>query len=347
MNCPFCHCANAATSRACRVCGAPLNVVKPEVAPLSVISTPVELARQSFDENAAPLISASFLPAENPTICLVRENGVVQMWDAQSDELSSFSIGRRLRKLSPICCALSSSNFIATGHQNGLVRWHDFGGREWKSPSSHIGRVLSLAANPTHLYSGGSDGVIWATALDDNRKAQSCAIIEGLGALTTFAASPDASLIAVGCDDGAVELWRVNADKTMAKLDWTRRGHDSPIRSLSFSPNGQMIVSRDKVGNLCLWAAQTSYQLPLPPQAQCSHAAPAFSRDNQLLALANAKNGVAIFDVAPGTLVCELPPLGEAITHLAFAMGAAWLLVAGAREVVIWEICVETQIYRV
>lgn len=336
MNCPFCHCANAATSRACRVCGAPLRAEKPKIAPISPTPTPVELARQSFEENASPLVNASFLPDENPRVCLMRENGIVQFWNAQSDELSSFSVGRLFRKTSPLCCALATADFVATGHQNGLVRQHNFDGRERKSPAPHVGRVLVLAINATHFYSGGSDGVIWATALSD-KKAKSCALLEGLGALATFAVSPDATLIAVGCDDGDVGLWRVNVEQTAAKLDWTRRGHNLPIGSLLFSPNGQMIVSRDKNGNLCLWAAQTSYQLPLAPQAQCSHAAPAFSSDNRWLALANAKNGVAIFDVALGTLLHELPPFSEAITHLAFATKAAWLLVAGAREIAIWK----------
>ena len=336
MNCPFCHSPQAATSRACRVCGAPLRVAKPKIAPISIAPIPLEIARQTFDESAVKLVGANFLRDENPRVCLVRANGVVQLRNVENGEISSFSVARMFRKFSPLCWALAARGFVATGHQNGAVRWHDFDGREQKSPASHVGRVLALAMNATHFYSGGSDGVIWATALETREKSR--ALLEGLGAMTTFAAAPDATLIAVGCDDGAVQLWRANADKTSFQLDWTRRGHHAPIASLSFSANGQMLISRDKNGALGLWAAQTSYQLPLASGAQCSRAAPAFAGDNRYLAIAGANNGVSIFDVALGTLICEIAPMDEPITHLAFATEATWLLAAGAREIAVWKI---------
>ena len=339
MNCPFCQHANAATARACRVCGAPLGAPKPVIAPVAVVApTPTfsEIARQTFDENPAELVSASFLPGENSAVCLIRKSGVVQLWDAQSNELSSFSVERRFGKSSPLCCALATANFVAIGRENGEVRWHDWNGRARKSPTAHVGRVLSLAANETHFYSGGSDGVIFSSEMGA-KKMKSRAIIEGLGAMTTFAAAPDARSIAVGRDDGAIELWRVNAEHSAAKLDWTRRSHQAPLASLLFSANGQSLVSRDKMGALCLWAAQTSYQLPLAPRAASSHGAPALACDNRLLALCDAR-GVSVFDVAPGTLFCELPSFGEAVTHLAFATEAPWLLVAGARQIAVWEI---------
>ena len=303
------------------------------VAPVAV--APVEIARQIFDEKLSPLVNADFACDENPRVCLVRANGVVQLWDAENGEISSFSVARMFRKTSPLCCALAARDCVATGHRNGAVRWHDLSGRERKSPASHVGRVLALAMNATHFYSGGSDGVIWATAFETREKSR--ALLEGLGAMTTFAVAPDGYSIAVGCDDGAVQLWRVNADKTSFQLDWTRRGHHAPIHSLSFSANGQMLISRDKNGALCLWAAQTSYQLPLPPGAPCSHVAPAFSSDNRFLAIAGANNEVSIYDVALGTLICELP-FGDPIAHLAFATEATWLLVAGAREIAVWKI---------
>lgn len=337
MNCPFCQHANAATARACRVCGGPLRAAQPKIASIPIVAAPRLLAHQTFAENVAPLVAASFVSNENPRVCLVRADSAFQLWNAQSNEISLFSLTRLFHKSSLICCALATANFVVTGHENGRVRWHNFAGREGKSPSSHVGRVLALAANATHFYSGGSDGVICVTELCD-KKAKSCALLEGLAAMATFAVSPNATSIAVGYDDGAVGLWRVNGEQTAAKLDWTRRGHNAPIRSLAFSPNGQMIVSGDKNSGLCLWAAQTSYQLPLSPGARSSHAAPAFSGDSRLLALANAKNSVAIFDVALGTLLNELPQSGEEITHFAFAPGAPWLLVAGAREIAIWSI---------
>ena len=339
MNCPFCHSPQAATSRACRVCGGPLRAEKPKIAPIPVFApkpNPVELARRVFDVSSGALSFAGFSVHEIPRVVFGNAYGDIHEWNLETGTQRRISTGRLFRKANLVCCATLANNLVALGHQTGEVRWHALGGRVRKNPASHVGRVLALASNVTHLYSGGNDGVIWATEIDD-RKSRSRALLDGLGAMTTFAVSPDASSVAVGCDDGAVELWRFDADEAAFQLDWTRREHSAPIESLAFSPNGQMIISRDRNRALSLWAAQTSYQLPLPSGAQSSHVAPAFSSDNQLLALSE-RSGVAIFDVALGSLLHQLPSSAEEITHLSFASRATWLLLASAREIAVWNI---------
>ena len=356
MTCPFCHSANAATARACRVCGGPLqksNVpTKVAVAPIvpkipvfpiisAVAPAPTLLARQTFDEKSAPIVNAGFLPDENAVIWLARADGVVQLWNADNDEQFAFSIGRLFRKTSPVCCAIWACNFIATGHHNGEVRLHALDGKETRKPSPHVGRVLALAATSAHLYSGGSDGVVWQTPLTGAKtRGKSAAWLEGLGAMTTLAIAPDEKSLAVGCDEGAVQLWRLNDnDETPAPaLDWSRSGHAAPVQSLLFSPNGHMILSRDAEGELCLWAAQTSYQLPLPVGARSSHAAPVFSGDSRCLALASAANGIDVFDIATEKTVFTLSPLIGKTQALAFAPDGTTMLVASAREVAIWKI---------
>ncbi len=353
MKCPFCQSANAATARACQVCGGPLHkasappnvAVASDVRVFPVISTvappPTLLARQIFDEKSAPIVNAGFLPDEKTIIWLARADGVVQLWNADNDENLAFSIGRLFRKNSPVCCATVAQNFIATGHKNGEVRLHALNGNEARKPSPHVGCVLALAATIVHLYSGGNDGVVWQTVLSDTKsRGKSAAWLEGLGAMTTLAIAPDEKSLAVGCDEGAVQLWRLNDndDAPAPCLDWSRSGHAEPLRSLLFSPNGNMILSRDTEGKLCLWAAQTSYQLPLPPGARSSHVAPAFSGDSRWLALANAENGADVFDIATEKLVCTLPSLNGKMHVLDFSADGKAVLVANAREVAIWKI---------
>ena len=348
MQCPFCQSANAATARACRVCGGALResnappkpAVEPDIPIFPVASALTILARQTFDEKSAHLVDAGFVPDENALIWLARADGVVQLWNAHNDEKFTFCIGRLFRKSSPICCATLAQNTIATGHQNGEVRLHRFDGNEARKPSPHVGPVLALSATSAHLYSGGSDGVVWQTPLPDEKsRGKSAAWLEGLGAMTTLAMAPDEKSLAVGCDDGAVGLWRLNDNDEAASpsLDWTRSGHGAPIQSLLYSPNGNMILSRDVEGQLCLWAAQTSYQLPLAPGARCSHAAPAFSADSRFLAIGNANNGVDIFDIATEKSLYTLPSPGE-IQALAFSSEGKFILVAGEREIAIWKI---------
>ena len=375
MMCPFCQCANPSSARICRVCAGPLHAKTPPiavapiavapiavapvavapvavapiaVAPIAVAPDITEVARRNFDVGALPLVHASFFLDENSRVCLICAYGTVRLWDAQTNELREVLAKRRFRKSGAISCALVAPDFVAMGAETGEVRWHALVGRERKKPASHVGRVLALAASATHFYSGGSDGVIWATQWDD-KKSKSRALIEGLGALRTFAVSPDAqagaTLVAVGCDDGAVQLWRPNDEQTAMRLDWTRSGHAAPLEFVLFSPNGHMILSRDAAGHLCLWAAQTSYQLPLAPGAQSSQIAPAFSPDSRYLAVLNAENNVEIWDIATEKRRHVLPASSEKTRFLAFAStskspnsASTSMLVAGEREIAIWKV---------
>ncbi len=46
---------------------------------------------------------------------------------------------------------------------------------------------------------------------------------------------------------------------TTRRLDWTRCQGAAPFRSLAFSPDGDLVVSRSASDRVGLWAAQTSY----------------------------------------------------------------------------------------
>ena len=366
MPCPFCDSANPRETTACRACGGPLRAAvtsapRPpvKVTPVPIMSAPVTvpksapvlLARKMWDKTP-PIVSVGFCADDKPTIALALENGTVQLWDAQADKCASFG-GRSFGKPAPVCCAAFALGLAAMGHENGKVRLQtlETNGKRgaWKprtlgSPAPHLGRVLALALAPNRLYSGGSDGVILATPLPDGHSKSrrgSRVLLDGLGAMTTLAVSPDGALLAVGGDDGAVRMWHLaKDDEAPPRLDWTSRRHTAPLRSLSFSPNGAMILGRSDGGGLGLWAAQTNYPLPLAPAAEQSRVAPVFAADNRWLALVNASNGVDVFDVGMETLLFQLPPLDEATRALAFSPGAdaTMLAVAGAREVTVWRI---------
>ncbi len=370
MPCPFCHSPTARDAKVCRVCGGPLRATgaanagaptpktpaSPVLAlplivtvPAPVAAAPVLLARKMLDENTPRIASVGFCGGQNPTIGLALETGAIQLWDAHSD-VSTFCGARIFRKPGPVCCAAFAPNLVATGHECGQVRLHaldckngDWKGRVLKSPAPHLGRVLALAITPTQLYSGGSDGAIAVTTVcagERLKRGQSRVLLDGLSAMTTWALSPDGASLAVGGDNGAVQLWRLEADETPPRLDWTSRKLGAPVRSLAFSPNGAMLIGRSAEGRLCLWAVQSGYPLPLAPRAQNSAVAPVFAADSRLLALVNVRGGVDIVDVGMDALLHELPPLGETARFVAFAPdeSATLLVVAGAREAGVWQI---------
>ena len=348
MRCPFCEATNAQNARACRVCGAPLRAPS-QPAPI-VMAAPVAqnvvVARRTFDEKTPRIAFAEFFSSGNLSLCLVLENGDFRLWNIETDEISVFSSAKFFRKPNLVSCAALclQNHAMATGHQNGEVNWRTLQTGKKRRASeipSHRGRVLALAATKTELFSGASDGVITVTNFPDDptKPTKTRILFDGLGQMTTLAVSPDGAWLAVGGDDRTIQMWRLEKNAP-PKRDWTSQ-NATPLDTLRFSPNGQMLVSRARDGGLDLWAAQSGYPLPLA-LAQKSAIAPVFAGDSRLLALVNAHNEVEIFDSWTGDLRHTLPT-SRAVRNLAFAPvededSTTLLAIAGERAVEVWEI---------
>lgn len=335
---------------------APVPLIIPEVPP----AKPVIFARRSREKGAPTIVTTLFLGEENDSHpLLVLENGELQFWDVQRDELHPVSTRRTLRKPALTTAAAVSSQWemVATGHESGQVRlqWLElrgeragWKGRAWEMVEAHRGCVLSLAIVKTRLYSAGTDGAVVLTNWPDapNTTAAdmgSQVVLDGLGALSCLAVSPDGRRLALGADDGQVQMWHLSEDGTQARLDWTSRKDSSRVKSLMFAPNGNMLLSCNRQGDLCLWAAQTGHRLQRMVQPD-DLIFPAFACDSRLLAHAKGSEGISISDAWTGTLRYTLPPVPGGVQTLGFSpametdAGETILIVAGSQQILAWKV---------
>lgn len=340
---------------------APLAAISPikTVAP----AAPILLARRALEKNAPRIVSVLFLTGEDDSTypLFVGENGALQLWDVQHDALHFLPRRRRFLPPSLLTCAAHAPQcgVIATGDEAGQIHLQrlefDSTRTQWKvrtleSIEAHRGRVLSLGMAGNRLLSAGSDGAVVLTNLPDaadGKTAASCnsqVILDGLGALSALALSPGGAWFSLGGDDGRVQMWRLAEQGTQPHFEWTIRKAHSPLKTLLFAPNGQMLMSCHSSGPFRLWAAQTGHELQLLSSNEASAAAPAFASDSRLLALPDVEKGIHLFDAWTGVLRHLLPAVLGGAQTVAFspatetAARETLLVIAGSQEIVAWKV---------
>jgi WD40 repeat protein len=121
------------------------------------------------------------------------------------------------------------------------------GTERWSVVLGSIGSVLAWSGDVIAVAAGGnvelraaSDGAVRATA-------------SGVGSEgvvpSTLALSPDASLLAVALDDGAVLL----IDAAHGAVRWRVAAHRGPATSLAFHPSGRELASAGADGTVLVW----------------------------------------------------------------------------------------------
>jgi WD40 repeat protein len=120
----------------------------------------------------------------------------------------------------------------------------------------HSSYVLGLAANDRFAVSGSYDRKLVWWDLDSRRPVRT---VEGAHEkwIRNLALSPDGRILASVADDMVCRLWDADEGKLLREL----RGHQpitpndfpSMLFSCSFSPDGKLLATADKIGHIVVW----------------------------------------------------------------------------------------------
>jgi WD40 repeat protein len=228
---------------------------------------------------------------------------------------------------------------------------------EPKELYAHESYVTSVALAGTTLVSGGYDGKLTWFDTEDGKKVRT------LGAhakwVRKVAASPDGTLLASVADDMLCKVWDTKTGKLVHELrghkEKTPQNFGSMLYALTFSHDGALIATGDKVGHVVVWDAKTGKELgsceaPVmytwdPRQRLHSIGGVrslAFSPDGTRLAVGGtgkignidhleAKSRVEVFDWKAGKQVAEFPgdKYQGIVNRLAWTPCGSWLAAAG------------------
>ncbi|VDN38038.1 unnamed protein product [Gongylonema pulchrum] len=78
---------------------------------------------------------------------------------------------------------------------------------------------------------------------------------------TTCCYSRDGKLVAAGCNDGSIQIWK-HGNLYVNTAFLNRKAHTAPVTSLQFSPDSKQLLSRSLDGTLKLWAL-SAFSKPL------------------------------------------------------------------------------------
>lgn len=204
-----------------------------------------------------------------------------------------------------------------------------------------------------------------------------CVFTQTMSAVMSIDISMDGKLLAAGCLNGEICVWRVEDGKQLLLLQAHREavraiqfspdglklvscsddqlvnlwstvdgkplnslsGHTSHVRSVVFSPNGLYLVSSGYDESLKVWEANTGKFLKniIMPGSRVWRVI--ISPDGKLLATCNQETVVRLWDATSGTLVKALEGHISSIWSLAFSPDSTLIATAGSdQQIRIWEV---------
>lgn len=148
--------------------------------------------------------------------------------------------------------------------------------------------------------------------------------------LLTIAFNPAATMLAAGGYNCMINIWDPHTGKNLRTI-----GHETTIKTLSFSPNGELLACgspETKPGeknSITVWNIKSREEAFTLSGNQKSVIALAFSPDGRSLASAGDDGSITVWDVPKRKLRCNLAGHSAAVHSLAFEQKTSTLFSAG------------------
>ena len=164
---------------------------------------------------------------------------------------------------------------IASSGDDGTARLWSFQGKQLHQLTKNRKSVRNVKFSPTggFVATAGDDGFIRLWNLEGETFKEFDA---QQGRLSALELSKDGKIASAG-DDGTIRLWN-SQGQLLVKLE----GHQKPVKTISFSPNSQLIASGGDDGTIRLWNFQNQ-QLAFFKSNKKSVSSLSFSSDGQKL----------------------------------------------------------------
>jgi WD40 repeat protein len=261
-----------------------LDIFNPSIELLSTRSDPVPLAGHGGTK-----IDAVAFAGDGKTLATVGEDDRVRIWDSATGREAHAPFGIAARSTSAVT-SLTGRGIYVVADTTGAVRTLDL--------ERDTETVLAAGCDDLGLVRSANDEVVACVAKNGGVDLIS---LRGAGAIhvaanrpRVIALSPDGSHLALGDNDGAVELWARGPDAL--RPIGSPRG--SRIRQMEFSLDGAWLTTLHDDGTLVAWRIDDAAATPLQVDNATAFAYVVVGEGAALLAVGRRDGEVRIVDPA-------------------------------------------------
>lgn len=163
------------------------------------------------------------------------------------------------------------------------------------------------------------------------------------GGITSVAFSPNSEILATSDNKGEIYLWQI-ADRDRLTIDISQpflilKGHSNWIWSLSFSPDGQTIVSGSEDGTVRQWNVTTGECLRILAGHTGEVSSVTFSPDGQAIASGSADFTIRLWDANTGECLQVFLGHNHQVRSVAFSRDGE-IIASGSSDSIIrlWKV---------
>ncbi|GJE97254.1 WD40 repeat domain-containing protein [Phanerochaete sordida] len=156
------------------------------------------------------------------------------------------------------------------------------------------------------------------------------------GAISCMAMSPDGKLVAAAWDDISVTVWRLLDGLTVQIL--SDQGHTDTIWALSFSADGDYVVSGSADKTALVWSVKNGDIVHRLEGHTEDVISVAYSPDGTTIATGSSDCTLKLWNAYTGELVHDFTDLGADVRRLVFSPSGARLASASDTAVALWDV---------
>jgi WD40 repeat protein len=277
------------------------------------------------------------------------DDGTVKLWDVATGECLRTYTGHTF-SVNTVAFSHDGKS-IASSSQDSTIRlWRTFPDRLNPEISlvGHNGRVWSIAFSPDDrtIVSGGEDLTV---RLWDVATGECVAVWEAHAGWVRYVAfSPDGRSIATASYDRSIKIWEVKIPDFSEKsgictyagiCTHTLIGHQQPVSSIAFSPDGQQLVSSSFDKTIKLWDTNSGKCLKTLLGHNSRIWMVAFHPNGQQLASGSDDNNTKIWDLNQGRCINTIVGHTNAILSLDLSPNANYLASGNEDNTIrIWDV---------